>query len=107
MALGLTPDDRLAYDTLRTQIAQALSRYSIAQRVVADEVGVKQSTISSALAGRTTSIVSIVTLAQIARVILPMLPADDQRRLQDDLARVVAIVRRDDDRRPQRAGGDP
>ena len=92
MSRGLTPAQRLAYEALRLLTQEIVSRHpSIAQRVLADAVGVQQSTVSNTLKGRMTS---VLTLAQIARVVMPMVSADDQRRLGDELARVMPIVRK-------------
>ena len=92
MSRGLTPAQRLAYEALRLLTQEIVSRHpSIAQRVLADAVGVQQSTVSNLLKGRMTS---VVTLAQIARVIMPMVLDDDQRRLEDGVARVMPIIRK-------------
>ena len=92
MSRGLTPAQRLAYEALRLLAQEIVSRHpSIAPRVLADAVGVQQPTVSNVLKGRMTS---VVTLAQIARVVMPMVSADDQRRLGDELARVMPIVRK-------------
>ena len=79
MSRSLTPAQRLAYEAMRLLTEEIGSRHpTIAQRVLADAVGVHQSTISSVLQGRMTS---VVTLAQIARVVIPMVSDDDQRHL--------------------------
>jgi hypothetical protein len=59
--------------------------------VVADAVGVKQSTITTVLKGRQTS---VVTLAMIGRVVMPMVSADDERRLQNALTLVEPLMRK-------------
>jgi hypothetical protein len=92
MARGLTPEQRVAYDALRMLTAQVLTAYpTIPQGVVADAVGVKQSTITNVLKGRQTS---VVTLAMIARVVMPMVSADDERRLQNILTLVEPFMRK-------------
>ena len=61
------------------------------QGVVADAVGVKQSTITNVLKGHQTS---VVTLAMIARVVMPMVSANDGRRLQNILTLVETFMRK-------------
>ena len=92
MARSLTPEQRVAYDALRMLAAQVLAGYpTIPQGVVADAVGVKQSTITNVLKGRQTS---VVTLAMIARVVMPMVSANDGRRLQKILTLVETFMRK-------------
>jgi hypothetical protein len=92
MARSLTPEQRVAYDALRMLAAQVLAGYpTIPQGVVADAVGVKQSTITNVLKGRQTS---VVTLAMIARVVMPMVSANDGRRLQNILTLVETFMRK-------------
>jgi hypothetical protein len=92
MARGLSPKQRVAYDALRRLTARVLARYPIIpQGVVADAVGVKQSTITTVLKGRQTS---VVTLAMIARVVMPMVSSDDERRLQNALTLVELFMRK-------------
>jgi len=92
MARGLTPEQRVAYEALRTLAVQVLAGYpAIPQGVIADAVGVKQSTITTVLKGRQTS---VVTLAMIGRVVMPMVSADDERRLQNALTLVEPFLRK-------------
>ena len=92
MTRGLTHEQRLTYEALRMLTAQVLARYpTIPQGVVADAVGVKQSTITNVLKGRQTS---VVTVAMIARVVMPMVSADDERRLQNILTLVEPFMRK-------------
>ena len=92
MARSLTPEQRVAYDALRMLAAQVLAGYpTIPQGVVADAVGVKQSTITNVLKGRQTS---VVTLAMIARVVVPMVSGNDGRRLQNRLTLVETFMRK-------------
>ena len=58
---------------------------------MADAVGVKQRTITTVLKGRQTS---VVTLAMIGRVVMPMVSADDERRLQNALTLVEPFLRK-------------
>jgi hypothetical protein len=92
MARGLTPEQRVAHDALRMLVVEVLARYpTVPLGVIADAVGVKQSTITNALKGRQTS---VVTLAMIARVIMPMVSAEDERRLQNVLTLVEPFMRK-------------
>jgi hypothetical protein len=91
MARDLTPKQRVAYDALRMLTAHVLARSTVPQRVLAEAVGVKHSTISSVLKGRVTS---VVTLAMIARVLMPMVADDDARRLQNALTLVEPFMRK-------------
>ena len=92
MARSLGPAERLAYERLRLLTAAIIARHSqISLRVLADAVGVGQPTVSTVLKGRTAS---VVTLQATGRALLPMVSADDQRRLLDELALVRAIVRK-------------
>jgi hypothetical protein len=92
MAHSLAPAERLAYERLRLLTEAIIARCpQISQRLLADAVGVAQPTVSTVLKARTAS---VVTLQAIGRALLPMVSANDQRRLLDELALVGAIVRK-------------
>jgi len=91
MARRLPPAQRAAYEHLRVLTEDIITRHAtVPQRVLAESVGVHQTLVSSVLKGRVTS---FVTLALIARVIMPMVAANDQRALQGELARVESLIR--------------
>jgi len=91
MARRLPPAQRAAYEHLRVLTEDIIARHAtVPQRVLAESVGVHQTMVSNVLKGRMTS---FVTLALIARVIMPMVAANDQRALQGELARVESLMR--------------
>jgi len=91
MASRLAPSQRLAYEHLRVLTQDIVVRHvTVPQRVLAESIGVHQTTVSNVLNGRITS---IVTLESIGRALLPMVSGDDQRLLLDELALVMPFVR--------------
>jgi len=88
MARGLTPTERLAYEDLRTATVEVIGRYPTAQSVLTERLGAWQRPISSVLSGH---VISVATLQAIALALMSAISPEDQRALQDQLARVLPL----------------
>src|SRR5215831_10455632 len=87
---GLTPDQQLAYHSLRALAEDTLKRYpQFKQRILADLVGVHQSFVSNVVHGRS---ISFTTLERIVRHLMVTTRVDDRKVLREELERALRVL---------------